>query len=245
MRRRVDTETLATTMSGALLGGLAGSIWGTPRVGATVGAVHGWFAGRHQVYERNRRGVIAFFLDHTWALATTIAGTLVLVVSSVGGGAGFEESLSRRSSRFVFRRGVVLRRGFALTVGTVVTGAGGVDGEITDRRRRLVERHEDVHVWQARLLGPMYPVLYALWFAGGSLFALARRFTANSSTRLGDDVDRYAYYRNPFEWHAYTCDDNWPPASTDPTGVWSSAFPLDQWIPRSLRESTENQEVRR
>lgn len=165
-----------------------------------------------------------------------------MVVSELrhrAGGAdpGFVESLSRRSDRFVFRRGLVLRRGFALTVGTVVTGCGGADGEITERRARLVTHHEDVHVWQARIFGPLYPILYASWFVGGVLVAVAQRVTGRTTTTLTDDVDRYAYYRNPFEWHAYTCDDNWPPASTDAHGVWSKKFPLLEWIPSLLRET--------
>ncbi len=202
-------------------------------------------AGRRQVYRHDRRGVAAFVLDHTWALPTTIAGTVAMVASDVRHRAGgddpdFIDALSRRSDRFVFRRGLVLRRGFALTVGTVVTGAGGADGEITERRARLVTHHEDVHVWQARLLGPLYPILYASWFVGGALAAMATRLMRGTDTKLSDEVDQYAYYRNPFEWHAYTCDDNWPPASTDARGVWSKKFPLREWIPALLRESSGN-----
>jgi hypothetical protein len=246
----IEAETLGTSAAGALLGGVAGALWGAPRLGAAAGAVHGWMAGRRRVYERNRRGAAAFLLDHTWALPTTIASTVMLTVSEwrrrVGGvDPGFVDSLSRRSNRFVFRRGLVLRRGFALTVGTVVTGAGGADGEITERREQLVTRHEDVHVWQARLLGPLYPILYASWFIGGVLVAVAQRVTRRTNTTLSDEIDRYAYYRNPFEWHAYTCDDNWPPPFTDAHGVWSKRFPLREWIPPMFRESSENQVGRR
>lgn len=243
MTNALDAESLGTSAAGAVLGGVAGAMWGAPRLGATVGAIHGWMAGRGRVYRRDRRGLVAFVLDHTWALPTTIAGTVTMVVSELrhrAGGAdpGFVESLSRRSDRFVFRHGLVLRRGFALTVGTVVTGAGGADGEITERREKLVTHHEDVHVWQARLLGPLYPLLYASWFVGGAVVALVKRLTRGPSTSMSDEVDRYAYYRNPFEWHAYTCDDNWPPVSTDARGVWSKKFPLREWIPALLRESS-------
>ena len=54
-----------------------------------------------------------------------------------------DESLSRRSNRMVFRRGFVPRRGFAITIGNVVSGAGDTS---LPRRRRLVTDHEDVHV---------------------------------------------------------------------------------------------------
>jgi hypothetical protein len=100
-------------------------------------------------------------------------------------------------------------------------------------------------VWQARLLGPLYPILYASWFIGGVLVAVAQRVTRRTNTTLSDEIDRYAYYRNPFEWHAYTCDDNWPPPFTDAHGVWSKRFPLREWIPPMFRESSENQVGRR
>jgi hypothetical protein len=83
------------------------------------------------------------------------------------GAAGYDELLSRRSNRMVFRRGFVPRRGFAITIGNVVSGAGDTS---LPRRRKLVTDHEDVHVWQARWLGPFYPVLYGAWMvAGGAI----------------------------------------------------------------------------
>lgn len=246
MSDSVDREALATSAAGAVLGGLVGTLWGSPRLGALVGGVHGWLAGRRRIYEwRHRRGVVAFVLDHTWALPTTIGGTVALTASVLrhrltGVDPGFDELLSHRRNRFVFRRGFVLRRGFALTVGTVVTGAADANGEVTERRRRLVDDHEDVHVWQSRLLGPLYPALYASWFVAGAAFALVRRVSRRSSASLTDEVDTYAYYRNPFEWHAYTCDHNWPPAGVDRASVWTKEFPLREWIPRSLRASGGN-----
>lgn len=244
MNERIDSEAITTGVLGAVLGGLTGSLWGTPRLGAVFGGVHGWLAGRRRIYRlRHRQGVAAFVLDHTWALTTTMGGTVVIVLSAIrrrlgGVDAGFDASLSERRNRFVFRRGFVLRRGFALTVGTVVTGAADAQGEITERRRRLVDEHEDVHVWQARLFGPSYPILYGSWFVMGAMFALARRLVRRSSS-LSDDIDAFAYYRNPFEWHAYTCDHNWPPVGVEPTAVWKRQFPLREWTPRFLRESAE------
>lgn len=246
MSDSLDRETIGTTAAGVVLGGVVGSLWGSPRLGALFGGVHGWWAGRRKIYEwSHRRGVVAFVLDHTWALPTTIGGTVAMLVSAIrgrinGADAGFDESLSCRRNRFVFRHGFVLRRGFALTVGTVVTGAADANGDVTDRRRRLIDDHEDVHVWQARLLGPVYPVLYATWFVAGALFALVRRTLPGSSSSLTDEIDAIAYYRNPFEWHAYTCDHNWPPSTVDRDSVWKTPFPVQEWIPRPLRESAGN-----
>lgn len=242
----VDREAIAGGVAGAILGGAAGSVFGSVRLGAVAGGLHGWIAGRRRIYDlRRRQGAAAFVLDHTWALATTIAGTLVLgacelLVRLTGSGSDFDDELSRRRNRFVYRRGVVLRRGFALTVGTVITGAGDRHGELPDRRRRLVDDHEDVHVWQARLLGPLYPVSYVVWFAVGAVIALVRRLGRGSARSALSEVDSLAYYCNPFEWHAYTCADNWPPAGVDPDSVWRDRCPVAERMPRVLRESAEN-----
>jgi hypothetical protein len=123
-----------------------------------------------------------------------------------------------------FDRGLVLRNGFAVTFGYVINGAADRDGVINERRRKLVTHHEDQHVWQARMFGPIYPVVYAGWFAIGSIVATAKWLTHGRSTKLSDEVDATAYYRNPFEWHAYTCDDNWPPNGVDATKVWARPF---------------------
>lgn len=239
----IDREAIASGAAGAVLGGMAGSAFGSARLGAMAGGLHGWIAGRRRIYElRRRQGLVAFVLDHTWALATTLAGTMVLGACEIrvrltGSGPDFDDGLSCRRNRFVYRRGVVLRRGFALTVGTVITGAGDRHGELPDRRRRLVDDHEDVHVWQARLLGPLYPVSYAVWFAGGAVIALVRRLGRGSARPVISEIDALAYYCNPFEWHAYTCADNWPPAGVDPDSVWSDRCPIAERMPRVLRES--------
>ena len=241
MNESSDREALATGVVGAILGGLTGSVWGSPRLGALAGGVHGWLAGRRRIYDwRRRLGVVAFLLDHTWALPSTMAAATSMMFSNVrsrisGHDAGFDESLSARRNRFVFRRGFVLRRGFALTVGSVVSGAADDRGEITERRRRLVDRHENVHVCQSRVLGPLYPLLYGSWFAVGAVVAAARHLLRRPSGSLIADVDYLAYYRNPFEWHAYTCDDNWPPAGVDPGSVWKHRFPMSDRMRDAVR----------
>ena len=193
--------------------------------GFIIGAMSGLLTGWRQIYDwRTRRGRRAFVADHTWALATTGAGALVGGVNVVFG-ATVEESLSRRQNRLVFARGLVVRPGFALSVGYVVSGAADRLGVVTARRRQLVTAHEDIHIWQARRWGPLYPVLYGLWMVGGFFFGLWRWWTQRSSGQsVMTHIDAAAYYSNPFEWRAYTEDNNWPPATADPTLVWTDRF---------------------
>ena len=92
--------------------------------------------------------------------------------------AGYVPELSTRQNRHVYRRGFMPRRGFATTLGNVIGGAGDIE---RPRRRRLVTDHEDVHCWQARWLGPLYPMpstSVGPWLAGAAgivIWAVRRR----------------------------------------------------------------------
>ena len=201
--RFVHRESILTGVAAAILAGLTGRVVGVGRWGILVGAVSGAVSGRRRVYDwRSRRGVVAFLADHTWALATTTSGVIAMTMNAMRD-AGYEPELSERQNRMVYRRGFVLRRGFAVTFGNVVNGAADENGELTERRRTLVTVHEDAHVWQARVFGPIYVVVYAAWFAGGALVGAVKWLASDRSVPLSRTVDAYAYYRNPFERHAY------------------------------------------
>jgi hypothetical protein len=222
-------ETVLTGLAAATLAGMTGRAVGLGRAGLVVGAISGVITGRRRVYDwTTRRGVVAFAADHTWALATTTSGLVAMGVNLVRGNPGYEPSLSTRQNRMTYRRGLVLRRGFAVTFGNVVNGAGDESGELSERRRKLVTIHEDAHVWQARAFGPMYPLVYGAWFAGGALVGAVKWLVSDRSVPLSQKVDAYAYYRNPFEWHAYSRDDNWPPRGIgiDTPSIPSARFPV-------------------
>ena len=130
-------------------------------------------------------------------------------VGLLSSGSGYVPELSERSNRHVYRRGFVPRKGFVITVGNVISGAGDVE---VPRRAQLITDHEDVHVWQARWFGPLFPVLYVGWMivggAAGGLVWLDRRRRGDPFTKM---VEPCAYYLNPFEWWAYSRDEYWPP----------------------------------
>jgi hypothetical protein len=204
-------EAAATALAGAALGGLLGLVAPAAvavpvvAVAAANGAVSGW----RGIYEwRSSSGVVAFVLDSTWASATTLSALAAHAVASVSNG-GYSPELSRRRNRHVYRAGLRLRKGFAMTLGNVVNGAGDI---AKPRRAKLVTDHEDVHVWQARWWGPIYPAVYATWMAGGALVGLVVWATRRRSDPIGKVVESCAYYNNPFEWWAYSRDDHWPPS---------------------------------
>jgi hypothetical protein len=189
-----------------VVGGTFGLAVPLAAIAATNGAICGW----RRVYDwRCSTGAIAIVLDSTWAFPMTAAGLASQALGVVRGRPGFDESLSRRANRQVFQRGFVPRRGFAITVGNVISGAGDTT---LPRRRRLITDHEDVHVWQARWFGPFYPVLYGAWMLGGGVAGVVVWATSRRGDPFAKVVESCAYYLNPFEWWAYSRDDHWPPS---------------------------------
>jgi hypothetical protein len=203
-------EAVATAVAGAALGGLAGSVVGLGAPVAAVAGVNGALGGWRRVYAwRSPVGVLAFALDSTWAAPNTATALLAHAGGAVRGRAGFVAQLSERQNRHVYARGMQFRRGFAITLGNVVSGAGDV--EARPRRVQLVTDHEDVHVWQARWFGPVFFPLYGGWMAGGALAGAVAWLTHRRHQPFGKVVESCAYYLNPFEWWAYSRDGNWPP----------------------------------
>lgn len=214
-------EATAAGLAGAALGGAVASLVGLAPWGAAVGAANGVLSGWRRIYAwRTWRGAGGFALDSTWALPTTAAALGCHALSGLRGHPGFVTEWSERRNRHVYARGFVLRRGFALTTGNVITGAAGADGELSDRRRQLVDDHEDVHVWQARWFGPLYPVLYGTWFVSGALVGVMAWLVGRRRESLGAVVDTTAYYTNPFEWWAYSRHGNWPPSKVVNRLAW-------------------------
>jgi hypothetical protein len=203
-------ETAATAALGALFGGAVGSLVGIPVVTASIAGLNGAISGWRRVYDwSSATGLIAFTLDSTWSLPMTSAGLFANGVGLVQRDAGFAPELSTRQNRHVYRRGFMPRKGFAITLGNVIGGAGDVDRA---RRARLITDHEDVHCWQARWFGPLYPVVYVGWTVCGGVAGALVWLTRRRDERFVKVVESTAYYLNPFEWWAYSRDDHWPPS---------------------------------
>jgi hypothetical protein len=202
-------EAVGAGLAGAALGAVAGALVGVPIPGALVGGVNGVVSGARRIYDwRAPKGVAAFVLDSTWALFTTAGGLASHSIGVGRGEPGYIAALSERQNRHVYARGFQPRRGFVITIGNVVSGAGDTT---RPRRARLVTDHEDVHVWQARLFGPFYPALYLGWMVGGGAIGAVGWLARHRDQPFGKVVESYAYYLNPFEWWAYSRDDHWPP----------------------------------
>ena len=115
-------ESVAVAAGGAAIGAVVGAPIGLPIPFAAVAAGNGAISGWRGIYEWNRpRGVVAFVLDSSWALITTAAGLVSHVLGEMRGRPGYSAELSRRQNRHVYERGFQPRKGFATTLGNVVT----------------------------------------------------------------------------------------------------------------------------
>lgn len=202
-------EVAATTIAGASIAALAGAGVGFAAPALAIGAINGVIAGAKRTYEwTSWRGRVAFVLDSSWSLLNTAGGIVSHIANQLDGDPDYLRALSERQNRHVYARGRTTKPGFALTLGNVVTGAGDND---TDSRTRLVVDHEDVHIWQARWLGPIYPVLYVGWSAvGGAVGAMIWVFGSREHG-FNKTVETVGYYMNPLEWWAYSRQGYWPP----------------------------------
>jgi len=207
--------------------------------GAAVAAGNGWIAGRRGTYDWSRpHGIAAFVLDSSWSIVGTTGGLALTAAQLVFGDAGYRPALSARQNRQVYAGGFRLKREFALTSGQVISNAAGVTGidgptVAASRRRRLVDRHEELHVWQQRALGPLYPLLYGSWSAAGALLGVAVSAVRRSDLRR--TVMTIAYYDNPFETWAYRNDRYWPPSGADPALAWRARAMAPKTPARSPR----------
>lgn len=144
------------------------------------------------------------------------------VAAGQRGRGGYLAELSERADRHVYARGFRARPDFLITIGNAVHGAGD-DALTSERRRRLVTDHENVHVWQARWFGPLYPVLYVAWTVGGGAIGAVLWAARHRRERFGRVVETCGYYLNPFEWWAYSRGGTWPPINKVTAVGWNRA----------------------
>jgi hypothetical protein len=149
---------LSVTATGWVLGLLAGG-----RVGAAVlGLLSIPFAvtfGRAVVQGRpylGRRGLARCAVDATWSSLNTWAGALYYGIHRLAGNT-HELAKSNGKGSIWLRKGVVAK--YATTIGPVKAGSSD-----------SLDRHEEVHVFQARLFGPLYLPLVALNYVVATVF---------------------------------------------------------------------------
>lgn len=210
--------TMAGMWLGAITGMLVGSLFGPGGMiagaiaGGIVGGLNGAVSGMTGIYNWSSwKGWAAFLSDSTWGLLGTALG---LVVHAINIGWGkYRSDLSERQNRHVYESGIKLKSAFAFTMGNVISNAGQGGSTVNTS---FIANHEELHVWQSRIFGPLFQVTYIVWAVGGFLVALGYWVGTGFDKNLGSLIETAAYYDNPFEYWAYENDNNWPPSGANP-----------------------------
>jgi hypothetical protein len=153
-------------------------------IGALIGGVYSAIAFGRGIYGFGPFSILGYLLDMSWSLLNTAASLLVWLPACAIAGGDFVEpdDNSRRSGTFVYQENPRGGGYAATTIGTVIAGGWC--------------SHEETHVWQARLFGPLYLPVYALSWLLNLLFRLL--------TGKLEELVMQAYYRVCFEDWAYS-----------------------------------------
>lgn len=175
---------------GYLLGGELGSTMGVIGgiTGAVFGAVHGSMMAYAQSYDwSNPLHWLAFLSDNTWSLANSFAGSAFVTLFSPFLGINKDES--KGSGALFMTEGVF--ENYDTTFGNVIAG-------------NLVPKHEQQHVLQARLFGPLY-FLFTLQSFVINVIPWWLAFDTYESDCGG--IDSFAEYFlegvYPYTWHEW------------------------------------------
>jgi hypothetical protein len=158
---------------------------------ASVGAFTGMMDGLWQTHEWIGPGIPAFVLDETWGLSGSTNADLVHLVNFTWGDHVVGET---RTDAHRYQDGFAIQQGFAFTQGAVMSSMQDAPGT-------SLFAHENTHVWQNRLVGPLYTLTYLTWMAllliPGLLWGLI------SGNGAGVGIQAFSYYSNPWEAMAY------------------------------------------
>ncbi len=180
---------MATAGVGAVMGFLAAGRVGAAVGGALSGVVaipFGRAVARGQPYQ-GPGGLRRCIVDATWSALNTWAGALFYGILRLRGNPLDVDRTRGRGSIWLVH-GVVPQ--YATTIGMVKAGSN-----------ERIDRHEEIHVLQARLLGPLYLPLVAINYVIATLVPYWLLF----SDRASYSVDSVAAYFErgvyPHVWH--------------------------------------------
>jgi hypothetical protein len=156
---------------------------------ALIGGITGYMGGRYQVYDWKRRGWLQFLADLTWGLS----GSAVAALMHVWNALQKLRPLDRRQGAHRYGAGFTTGKRFSFTQGNVMSNLRSAPGE-------PLFIHEQVHVLQSRLFGPIYPITYVAWSIVGLVLALVVSLFAKE---WKSRIDGWSYFSNPWETWAY------------------------------------------
>jgi len=176
--------------------------WVVASILGALGATYGAIALASNVYTFRVVSTLGLVLDVTWSIVNSIAGLAIWIPAALISGASFltPDADSRRSGAFVYDKNPRGGGFDATTIGTVIGGGWS--------------SHEEIHIWQARIFGPMYMGTYIVAFVLNLIFRLL--------TFRKSNLIMAPYHRVCFEDWAY-----WAGATTGAKikwGAWIGGF---------------------
>ncbi len=148
-----------------------------------IGGAYSGIAMWKRVYRFRPLSLLGYLLDMTWSLLNAAASLIVWLPCCMVAGGEYvpADEKSQRSGTFVYTKNPRGGGYDATTVGTVIGGGWS--------------SHEEVHVWQARIFGPLYLPVYLTSLVLNIIFRLC--------TGKLDSLVEQAYFRVCFEDWAY------------------------------------------
>jgi hypothetical protein len=164
-------------------------LWLALIVGGGVGVTDGLWATHRWL----GIGPLAFLLDVTWGLGGSTNGLLLHLVNFAWGEhADGDGEIRLEAHRY--KAGSYIKPHFAFTQGAVMSDTGGWNPS-TD-----LFKHESLHIWQNRILGPLFWFSYVGWMIVSFIPALVAGLIGS---KVGDALTWWTYFDNPWEVMAY------------------------------------------
>jgi RHS repeat-associated protein len=158
------------------------AMWGKAGawVGAATGAIHGFWMAKAGTY-KSAVGWLTFILDNSWSLFNSFVGSFFAAVNAPWNGINSKDS--KDISGLYFNTSWIGNA--ATTFGNVTVG-------------KQVPRHEAVHAWQGRLLGPLYIPLAIL---GYEVATVLPYWLIYKDCKLGGFAGYFTKGVYPNTWH--------------------------------------------
>ena len=173
-------------------------------IALAVGAGAGFFDGFFRIHKWAGPGIITFLGDFTWGLPLTVNALVIHLINLIM--ATHQQDGRRGAHRYL--GGFRIKGNFAFTQGNLLSNLGDAPPAAGSTGESLYT-HEQTHVLQNRVFGPVFWITYFGWLILFGLFGLIGSLVSRGKNSAGvrvaaDSPMWWGYFNNPWELWAYT-----------------------------------------